>query len=316
MNAHPKVSVCIPTYNYAHYLPEAIESVLNQRYGNYELIIIDDCSNDNSSAIIEQYSRLDRRIVYHINDSNRGMVNNWNLCLQSARGDYIKFLFGDDVMSSEDALEKMVAVFDSHEDIALAASARNVINEQSHFVKVLTEYKEKICYKGHKIIQDCLLEQKNKIGEPSAVMFSRQHAYRGFDERYRQIVDLEMWFHILEKGNFAYLEEPLCSFRMHTDQQTRINMERVDLDRPESLWLINDYANKPYIHFSAVTRKYMKYGPVYSFWKLYKQGKISRQTALQNIKKHYTLKQFYLYYPFFRFFKFGRRIAEKIRTGR
>ena len=111
MNANPKVSVCIPTYNYSRFLPEAIESVLDQRYGNYELIIIDDCSRDDSSAIIEKYSRLDGRIAYHINESNKGMVNNWNLCLQSARGDYIKFLFGDDVMSSERLLEKMVAIF-------------------------------------------------------------------------------------------------------------------------------------------------------------------------------------------------------------
>jgi len=316
MNDHPKVSVCIPTYNYARYLPEAIESVLNQRYGNYELIIIDDCSNDNSAEIIEQYSQLDKRIVYHINDSNKGMVNNWNICLQSARGDYIKFLFGDDVLSSDRVLEKMVAILDFHIDIALVASARNVINEHSHVLKVLRSYQGKIGYGGHEIIQDCLLEQKNKIGEPSAVMFRREHASRGFDTRYRQIVDLEMWFHVLEKGKFAYLDEPLCSFRMHSDQQTNINMERVDLDRPEPFWLIEDYANKPYIHFSAVTREYMKYGPVYSMWKLYKKGKIPRQTALQNIKNHYTLKQFYLCYPFFRFYKFGKRFAEKSWTGR
>ena len=315
MNANPKVSVCIPTYNYGRFLPEAIESVLDQRYGNYELIIIDDCSRDDSSAIIEKYSRLDGRIAYHINESNKGMVDNWNLCLQSARGDYIKFLFGDDVMSSERLLEKMVAIFDSRRDIALVASARNVIDEQSRILKVLTGYKGEIGYRGHEIIQDCLLEQKNKIGEPSAVMFRREHACRGFDKRYRQIVDLEMWFHILEKGNFAYIEEPLCSFRIHSDQQTKINIEHVDPDSAESFWLIEDYANKPYIHYSAVTREYMKYGPVYALWKLYKKGKIPRQTALQNIKKHYTLKQFYLYYPFFRFFKFGKRIADKSRAG-
>jgi hypothetical protein len=139
---------------------------------------------------------------------------------------------------------------------------------------------------------------------------------RGFDSRYRQIVDLEMWFHILEKGNFAYLDEPLCSFRIHPDQQTKINMERVDLDCPESFLLIDDYANKPYIKFSTVAREYMKYGPVYSLWKLYKKGKIPRQTALRNIKKHYTLKHFYLWYPFYRFYKFGKRFAEKSWTGR
>ncbi|HIK58508.1 MAG TPA: glycosyltransferase family 2 protein, partial [Nitrospinaceae bacterium] len=69
----PKVSVCIPTYNYAKYLPEAIESVLKQSYDNYELIIVDDCSTDNSANVINEYAKKDQRIVFKNNDHNLGM---------------------------------------------------------------------------------------------------------------------------------------------------------------------------------------------------------------------------------------------------
>ncbi len=308
---NPKVSVCIPTYNFAYYLPEAIESVLKQSYGDYELLIIDDCSTDDSRRVIEHYARQDDRIISRTNDANRGMVNNWNLCLQTARGEYIKFLFGDDAFYSNKALEKMVSALDGREDIALVSTARNIIDEKSRIVEIMSEYKGKRGWAGTDIIQDCLLEQKNKIGEPSAVMFRKKHAARGFDERYLQAVDLEMWFHILEQGKFAYIDEPLCSFRTHPGQQTRINMEHIDFC-VESFQLLQDYANKPYIHLSALEREYMFYVPVYTIWKLHEKGKISRQKVLDEIKKHSSVYKFILLFPLYRFYKFMKRLKKKL----
>jgi len=300
-----KVSICMPNYNFAQYLPEAIESVLRQSYSDFEFVIIDNCSTDNSVEVIQHYAEKDARIKLNVNKQNIGLVNNLNLCLQKAHGDYIKFLFSDDLLASEKALEQMVTVLDAHEGISLVASARNVIDYQSAILKIWSEYKGKIGYSGTKIIQDCLLEQKNKIGEPSVVMFRKKHVGTGFDTRYRQAVDLALWFHILEQGDFAYLEEPLCSFRMHPGQQTKINAERNDLcDEP--FQLIEDYAGKPYIHLSRIRREYMKYVPVYAVWKLHKKRKITFSTAIDKIKQHYNLNKFYLLLPFYKMYKFLR----------
>ena len=85
-------------------------------------------------------------------------------------------------------------MLDANKDIALVATARNVINDRSIITQVLSEYKGSTGYGGTGIIQDCLVEQKNKIGEPSVVLFRKRHSDRGFDPRYRQAVDLEMWF--------------------------------------------------------------------------------------------------------------------------
>src|SRR3954453_9924295 len=92
----PKVSVLIPTYNYARYLSEAIESVLEQEFQDYEVVIVDDCSQDESEEVIRRYAARDGRIRFHFNRPNLGMVANWNYCLSLARGEYVQFLFGDD----------------------------------------------------------------------------------------------------------------------------------------------------------------------------------------------------------------------------
>src|SRR5664280_292038 len=185
---NPKVSVCIPTYNYAKYLPETIESVLSQTFTDYELIIIDDCSTDHTKDIGLYYASNDKRISFSVNSSNIGMVKNWNLCLSVAKGDYIRYVFGDDLLIHKDAIAKMVDILDSNNDIALVSSSRKVIDENSNEKKILSHFRNITAAKGTAIINKCLSEQKNLIGEPSVVMFRRNNATRGFNEKYKQPV--------------------------------------------------------------------------------------------------------------------------------
>lgn len=302
---NPIVSVCMPTYNQAKYLPAAIESVLRQTFTDFELLIIDDCSTDESADVIGTYARKDRRIRFIINDCNIGMVNNWNKCLEMASGEYIKFLFGDDMLSSPFAIERMLSLIKSDERIVLVASARNLIDHQSRVLGVMSEYIGRSPRDGKQVIMDCLLDQRNRIGEPSVVLFRKRHAARGFDPRYRQMVDLEMWFHLLEQGMFAFIREPLCSFRIHDTQQTRFNLEQC-LCIDERHMLIMDYVTRPYVKFSTLMRLYMTYHPAYGEWKLYKRhGRISRETACRRIKIRYgyTLPKFLALRPLYRLIK-------------
>ena len=109
----PLVSVLIPTYKYARYLAETIESVLEQDYPNFEVLVSDDCSGDGSAEIILRYAARDPRIRAQIHGSNLGMVENWNWCLREARGEYVKFLFGDDKLASPQALSKLARLLES-----------------------------------------------------------------------------------------------------------------------------------------------------------------------------------------------------------
>jgi glycosyltransferase involved in cell wall biosynthesis len=218
----PSVSVLIPTYNYARFIGEAVESVLAQDFRDFELLILDDCSTDNTAEVARPFCARDPRVRFTANSKNLGMVNNWNHCLNQAQGRYIKFIFGDDKLCDPQALGKMIALLERHPSATLAASARTILDEDSKAVDFWRTLKNG-CHNGRKVIVSCLVENKNLVGEPSAVLFRKKDAQRGFDPKLRQIVDLEMWFHLLENGNLAYTREPLCGFRVHGRQQTTVN---------------------------------------------------------------------------------------------
>jgi len=241
----PKISVLIPTYNYARFLPEAIESVLAQEFRDFELLIVDDCSSDNTAEVVKPFCSRDARVRFTVNPTNLGMVNNWNYCLEQARGEYIKFLFGDDKLWHPQALGQMAALLERHPSATLAASARTILDEHSRVVDVWRSLAEG-CHNGRKIIALCLIEDANLVGEPSAILFRKKDASRGFDPKYQQIVDLEMWFHLLEKGDLAYIREPLCAFRQHARQQSALN-DTAGFARKERALFFASCAAKPWL---------------------------------------------------------------------
>jgi glycosyltransferase involved in cell wall biosynthesis len=219
----PLVSVLIPTYNYARYLAEAIESVLAQDYPNLEIILSDDASTDASAEIIRRYAARDPRIRARIHGQNLGMVANWNWCLSEARGVYVKYLFGDDRLATPQAVTQLVALLESNPRAVLAASARVLIDHDSQVTGLWNDLRTAGLRDGRRAILDCLFNNRNLIGEPSAVLFRRIPALRGFSPGLRQLVDMEMWFHLLLQGDLAYTPDPLCAFRRHGAQQTVVN---------------------------------------------------------------------------------------------
>ena len=241
----PKISVLIPTYNYARYLPEAIESVLMQDFAEFELLISDDCSTDDSAEVIARYAAKDSRIRFQIHRARLGMVQNWNWCLSEARGEYIKFLFGDDKLASRQALTKLLGLMESNIPAALAASARYLIGADSEVLELWDDFGKPGRHKGTEVICQCLDEDRNLVGEPSAALFRKRDAARGFNLRYRQLVDLELWFHLLEQGDFIYTPEPLCCFRKHAGQQTEVN-DASGIGKWEIFQLFGDYRARAY----------------------------------------------------------------------
>ena len=220
----PKVSVIIPTYNYAQYLPEAIESVLTQDFGDFELIIADDASSDNTTQLCEAYAARDSRIRFFGHETNKGMVENWNWCLSKVRGDYVKPLLGDDALNHDSVLRLMVEELENHPDVSLITSARLLIDEKSEPIGVwgpLGIGNKKIA--GPELTRRCLARRSNLIGEPSSVMFRAEQSKRGFDPFFKQLVDLDMWLYLLKSGSLIYLGSPLCCFRRHPLQQTEVN---------------------------------------------------------------------------------------------
>jgi len=309
----PKISVCIPTYNYAHYIPYAIQSILSQQFTDFELIIVDDCSRDNTEEVVGRFEH-DKRVSFEKNERNLGLVANWNKCLSKAKGEYIKFVFADDLLASDQALGRMASILDSDPTVSLVASARYLIDSESRVTGLASHFPPDYIADGADVISRCLKEDRNLIGEPTVVMFRRADGARGFDERYRQIVDQEMWFHLLEKGRFAFIAEPLASFRVHPDQKTRDNAARlIHLD--DMYLMFGEYLGKSYLRIGFVRKFYQKFTILYSFRKIGKRGEITREEAKRRIQAHCSCFYFYFYYVIFKivrpFFKLHKKIYLK-----
>jgi glycosyltransferase involved in cell wall biosynthesis len=306
----------MPTYNYARYLPEAVESVLNQSYADFELLIIDDCSRDGTRETAERYAAADDRVVFSVNERNLGMVANWNLCLERSRGEYVKFLFGDDTLAHRDALAMMVAMLDSDDGISLVGSPRYLIDEESRVLEQLSYLPGGVVFPGTGIISRCLCDQRNQnlIGEPSVVMFRKDRAVRGFNPAYRQLVDLEMWFHLLEQGKYAHLDEALSSFRIHAEQQTARNV--VSLAYMDDLSLLFDqYLFKGYVQCSSLHKRFLVYNQFYKIWKKAGQNRIEGGLARRKIGLRYRAWEFYALLPFYKVYNPAQKLVRLLLTG-
>lgn len=218
-----KLSILIPTYNYANYLPQALQSILEQDFCDFELLISDDASTDNTRDVVLPALERDARIRYTCHPKNLGMVANWNWCLNQAQGEYVYFLFADDFLLSTNALSMLVNSLDTHPAAALAVSPRLVIDEAGNVIRKAEDIGDAAYYFGIESMLLCWWGGGNLIGEPSAVMMRKSVTSRGFDPRFKQMVDLEMWMHCLSQGGLVLLAAPSVAFRRHPQQQTVAN---------------------------------------------------------------------------------------------
>lgn len=214
--AAPAVSVCIPTYRGATHIAAAIESVLAQDYADFELVIIDDNSTDDTAKIVCRFR--DPRIRFLQNAVNLGPQENWNRCLSEARGRYFKLLPQDDLLSPE-CLTKQVAILDQDvaQRLALVFCARTIIDsgDRPIMARGLSEGRTGVI-NAQVLIRQCVRRGTNLIGEPGAVMFRRQLANSVglFDASIPYVLDLDYWFRLLLNGDSYYSEEVLASFRV------------------------------------------------------------------------------------------------------
>lgn len=284
----PKVSVCIPTYNYGKFISDAIESVLSQTFADFELIVVDNCSTDGTKEVVEKYMAADSRVKYYRNESNVGMVANWNRCLGYAKGAYIKILCADDLLTSN-CLQQQTSLLDNHAHVSLVSCPRTFVDNSLNPLFILKCSDSLEIMDGRHIIKRCLLEW-NLIGEPTAVLFRKEKSRRGFDPEYKHAVDMEMWFHLLEDADLGYIPEPLCLVRQHNEQTTNINL-RTDAILYDELKLYCEYLDKNYIKISKFTKEKMKFLKSYAIWNN-RDTEQDITVAKKHIAKYYNYNLF------------------------
>lgn len=246
-----RVSVCIPTYNHAHFLKDALDSVLAQTYNNFELVVVDNCSTDATRELVADYANRDGRVRYFCNETNVGPRENLNRCLQHASASYIKILCADDLLEPA-CLERSMRAFIDHAEVVLVAHARRLVDADLQPIRIAGYSDRDELVDGQKMI-DYSLFNGNYIGEPSAVIFRKEDALPGFDTSFRLMIDLELWLRLLEKGSLCYLAEPLSSFRVHAGQETNNAITSFDFI-DEEVGLYRKYIRKSYVNASLLNR--------------------------------------------------------------
>lgn len=129
----PLVSIGLPVYNGENYICEAIDSILNQTFTNFELVISDNASSDRTESICREYAARDKRIIYYRQEKNLGAAPNYNFVFQLAQGKYFKWLAHDDACAPE-FLEKSVAILESDRSVVLCYSQIRIIDKEGNIM--------------------------------------------------------------------------------------------------------------------------------------------------------------------------------------
>ncbi|MBS1813482.1 MAG: glycosyltransferase [Acidobacteria bacterium] len=215
----PELSICIPTYNCAQYLSAALESVMRQGLTDFEIIVVDNASTDNTEEVIRSLNNP--YLKYFRNSSNLGSRENGNRCLEKASGKYIKFLCADDVLL-DGVLPQQLDILRTSSDVCLVTSDLIETDEHLHPQKRVHYLPGK--RPGRSVISTCLTGLSNYIGGPSNYMYRRACADGiKVDPKYRFISDLKFCLQILQRGNYANINRPGYLYRRHAGTDTAQN---------------------------------------------------------------------------------------------
>jgi Glycosyl transferase family 2 len=220
----PKVSVIIPNYNHAQYLRQRMESVLGQSFQDFELILLDDGSTDESGAIIAEYTG-DARVRTEFNETNSGSTfKQWNKGVRLSRGQYLWIAESDDY-SDERFLERLVAALEADQEITFVycRSWRVCDGQPNTYADDYLEPLDARRWKADFVVdgrEECRERfiYANPVPNASAVVFRRAAYERagGADENLRLCGDWKLWAAMALQGKIAYLSEPLNYFRSHS----------------------------------------------------------------------------------------------------
>ncbi len=219
MMRKPKVSICVPTYNRSKHLRRTIESVLSQTFQNLELIICDDASIDDTEAVVHSYS--DPRILYHRNERNLGLYENWHIGLNLVSGEYIA-IYHDHDLYLPTIVEQSVNMLDTYPSASFVHTALYMIDENDQSVALdVRPFKE--LTSGWRLRDSLARSWNSPVMAPTAMV--RRQAYervgsRYEHQRYGQDCDLNMWFRLTEVGDVAYISTPQVYIRTRIKGQT------------------------------------------------------------------------------------------------
>ncbi|MFH1454843.1 MAG: glycosyltransferase family 2 protein [bacterium] len=214
-NINPKISIITITRNRAGFISKAIESAQKQGFSNWELLVLDDDSNDGTRAILEAFTAKDERIRYYKNSLALGISKNRNMGLSLASGKYIAVLDSDDEWIDKDKLSKSFDFLENNPDYVLIGSNIKIVDEKGNFIKN-TDF----ATDDENIRKKILI--KNQIPH-STVIFRKDLVDKigGYDNRLSCVEDLDLFLKLGKLGKMKNLKEITTSYTKHSQSTSQ-----------------------------------------------------------------------------------------------
>jgi glycosyltransferase involved in cell wall biosynthesis len=221
------VSVIIPTFNYAHFLPETLDSVFNQTYTDWECIVVDDGSTDNTREVVTEYLTLDPRFKY-IFQKNKGLPGARNTGVKAARGDYFQFLDADDLLEPCKLAEQS-SFLSTHPDVDIVYGEVRFFSTEHPEQRLLSIWEDnlpwmpKISGNGRPILLELLKKNFMVVNAP----LLRRSVFCDcayFDETLKNYEDWDYWLRCAQRGKtFWFMDAPgtLALVRYHEQSMSR-----------------------------------------------------------------------------------------------
>lgn len=216
---NPTCSVVVTCYNYGHYLAGCLESVLRQTYQNFEIILVNDGSTDNTDEVIALYIHNTR--IRYIKQQNAGQANAKNTGIKNARGEYIAFLDADD-MWEENKLEKQLSLFHDPQ-VGVVYSTVQYIDQQGNKVSSMSD-STYLAPRTGKVTEFLFFD--NFIPFSSSIVRHECFERLGvFDESIKMGIDWDLWLRISVHYLFQFVDEPLLLYRWGHEGQMSKNLD-------------------------------------------------------------------------------------------
>jgi glycosyltransferase involved in cell wall biosynthesis len=231
----PAISICIPTYNGREHLKECLDSVRAQSFKDFEVVVCDDGSSDGTLDCARELARGDERFRFIPNPRRFGLVGNWNNCIAVARGEWIKFVFQDDVIAPT-CVEKLLHACEKTgkpfgfcaRDFIFEDGAAQSLREWflGHQAKLDSKYRNRPAIEADEAGRMALKSPgHNLVGEPTVTLIRKSvfEQVGMFDSALIQLCDAELWFRIMSNLGAAWVPERLATFRIHAKATTAAN---------------------------------------------------------------------------------------------
>jgi len=230
----PAISVCIPTYNGAKYIAQTIESILNQTFTDFEIIVSDDGSSDNTLEIVGSFN--DPRIVRIDRLSKVGAEANWNNAVATASASLVKLVCQDDLLYPQ-CLEVEVQTMGKSEnqDVSFCFHLRDFVTPNSRKLSARrVGYSNLQKYSKTEILTKVVRSGGNPIGEPMAVTMRKLSLNSAGKFRGDYVIDLDMWSKLSDQGSALFIEQHLSAFRISKTSWTS-NLKKSQLSSVRAL---------------------------------------------------------------------------------